>query len=141
MIESMLNLVSLTGRDLPPPDLNKLVNEYFHAANIRAETTDVPNPEQDCNRVITLRPDIGPYLRATRVEQIIFKGYFAYGRLECPNVIFEIYSSHSSVKSKFPQKSLQIAIGLFALKLLQEGYALNPHSVNFVTHIDNSVKK
>lgn len=131
----MLSLVPTQGKAIPQPEMDELRREYFHAANIRAGLDDVVEPEQNNGRVITLRPNVKTRYSGRRVKNQTVKGYFACGRKEGSDALFEVYAPHPSVKSKFPPKSLKLAVALFAVRLLDEGYGLGAHSINFTTEV------
>jgi hypothetical protein len=138
----MLDLIVFNKeKGLPQPNLDELKSEYFLACEVRARTENVTSLERDLSRVIILRPVYNLNYGNRFFQLLVERGYFAYGRREDFGAIFDIYSPHSSVKSKFPPKALEVAVALFTMRLVQEGYGLDPYSIKFSIGSDHSEKK
>ncbi len=120
----------------PPKTIDELSSVYFLAARIKVLPSEGYELMQDLDRVITLKPNLRPNYVTTRTENPINRGYFAYGKKINDEIVFEIYSPHPSVKSKFPPSQLSNAIGRFCMILNAEGYSLPSKAIEITASIN-----
>ncbi|MHA1988749.1 MAG: hypothetical protein ACW98D_19170 [Promethearchaeota archaeon] len=135
MLEANLDLIKVKGTRLPNLDLDALTKEYYIGAYIRA-IPDKIDSNQDVGRVFTIKPEVDPINVDGHQHDRVFRsrGYFAYGRTEGDDVVFEIYIPYASGKGKkWPPNTLDTATALFALRLIRDGYGINAHDVEFTS--------
>jgi hypothetical protein len=136
MLKENLDFLWIRGKRMEgPQSLSELQSDYFHAGRLTAKANNGYDPSQDIGKILTLRPDASPYY-CTKRPKPINRGYFAYSRKEGDNVVFEIFSPYSGVKSRFPPKSLELAVALLAVTLTDAGYEIPAHSIEYSTRIE-----
>jgi len=132
MLEDNLDVITpAKGQRLETPSLEELDQDYEIAADIKAKPILGYDCYSDVGRILTLKPNVALPHRSVRVDKHIHRGYFALGRKDGDNVIFDVYGPLLSIKGNCPSKQLETAVAMLAVKLLQNGYNLPANSVNY----------
>lgn len=126
MLKENLDLMPQAGeRRRAPTTLAELQDDYLHSADITAVSRN-GDPARDANKILTLKPN-----GFANDYACYNKGYFAYGEAQDCTTVFRIYSPRGRRPDTFPPRSLETIVGLFAIRLTQEGYELPQNFVKF----------